>query len=313
MNDIHAIILTLNEEMHIERCIRSLSDQCASVTVVDSGSSDRTCEIARNLGARVIVNPFINHAQQMNFAIDQVSGSGGWLFRIDADEVLSQDSRESLRDAVLRAAPDVQAFVVMRRIHFLGRRIRHGAVEPSWQLRLWRADAGRCEQRWMDEHILVRGRVDRSGIVIADINLNSLGWWTTKHNGYASREAIEQLNEVHGFLPVSTLQGAGASAQARRKRFLKHHLYRRIPPSLRAAIYFVWRYVFRFGFLDGRPGWYFHLLQGFWYRTLVDAKVMEIQRYADEHRISITAAIETLTGIAPLPPTNTKAEPKANA
>lgn len=302
MTHIHAIILTLNEEMHIERCIRSLSGQCASVTVVDSGSSDRTCETARNLGARVIVNPFVNHAQQMNFAIDQVSSSGGWLFRIDADEVLSQDSRENLKDAVTRAPPEVQAFVIKRRIHFLGRRIRHGAVEPSWQLRLWRAEAGRCEQRWMDEHILVRGRVDRSGIVIADINLNPLGWWIAKHNGYASREAIEQLNETHSFLPVSTLKGGGASAQARRKRFLKLHVYRRIPASLRALTYFVWRYVFRLGFLDGMPGWYFHVLQGFWYRTLVDAKVMEIQRYADEHRISITAAIEALTGIAPIPP-----------
>ena len=212
MADIHAIILTLNEEMHIARCIESLAGQCTSITVVDSGSTDGTTEIAIALGAQVLRNPWINYASQMNYAIEALADRGGWLLRIDADEVLDADSRQTLAEAIAGAAPEVDGLVVQRRIHFLGRRIRHGAIEPSWQLRLWRNGAGRCEQRWMDEHIKVVGSVARTELVLSDINLNSLTWWTSKHNSYASREAIEILNRKYGFLLGESLGAGGASA-----------------------------------------------------------------------------------------------------
>lgn len=296
----HAIILTLDEEQHIGRCIDSLGGQCASVTVIDSGSKDRTVGIARERGAEVLSNPFVTHAGQVNFAIDQLAGRGGWLLRIDADEVLDADSRQTLTEAVAEATPEVAGLLVQRRIHFLGRRIRHGAIEPSWQLRLWRNGAGRCEQRWMDEHIRVAGRVARSGIVLSDINLNSLSWWTAKHNSYASREAIDQLNRKYGFMSLEGIAEGGASPQAKRRRLLKEQVYGRVPPGARALLYFLYRYLFRLGFLDGRAGWYFHLLQGFWYRTLVDAKVEEIEARAAAGGLSIIEAIRERTGIDPL-------------
>jgi len=293
---LHAIILTLDEAQHIARCIESLDGQCASITVVDCGSRDATVATAQRLGAEVVSNPWVNYATQMNFGIDHVAQRGGWLLRIDADEVLDGDSGETLREAIANAADDVDGLLVQRRIHFLGRRIRHGAIEPSWQLRLWRNGSGRCEQRWMDEHIQVGGRVAKSKLVLSDINLNSLTWWTAKHNSYASREAIDILNLRHGLLPPGT-GDAPASPQARRRRFVKEKIYSKLSPGGRALIYFLYRYFLRLGFLDGRAGFYFHLMQGLWYRTLVDAKVLEIEDYAKANGLNLAAAIKDRTGI----------------
>lgn len=297
---IHAIVLTLDEEQHIARCIESIRDQCATVTVVDSGSKDRTAEIARGLGANVIVNPFVTHSGQVNFGIDHLAARGGWLLRIDADEVLDTDSGQTIVRTIEGVGEGIEGLLVLRRIHFMGHRIRYGGIEPSWQLRLWRNGHGRCEQRWMDEHVKVAGKVIKTGLVLSDINLNSLTWWTSKHNSYASREAVEILNCKYGFMVSDDISSGRVSGQARRRRFLKERVYARVPPGLRALLYLLYRYVFRLGFLDGRPGWYFHVLQGFWYRTLVDAKVTEIEAHAATRKVSIVEAIRACTGIEPM-------------
>jgi glycosyltransferase involved in cell wall biosynthesis len=298
MADIHAIILTLNEEKHLARCLASLAGQTTSVTIVDSGSTDGTVEIALAAGASVLANPWINYASQMNFGIDALAEHGGWLLRIDADEVVDPDSSTNFAAMIAKMDDATDGILVQRRIHFLGRRIRRGTIEPSWQLRLWRNGRGRCEQRWMDEHIKVAGKVEKSGLVFSDINLNSLTWWTAKHNSYASREAIDQLNARFSFLPLDSLSSANASGQARVRRFVKERIYLRMPVGVRAAAYFVYRYLFRLGFLDGKAGFYFHLMQGLWYRTLVDAKVVEIEAFAREKDVSIVEAIRECTGIA---------------
>ncbi len=297
---IHAIILTLNEELHIHRCIESLQGACATITVVDSGSTDRTVEIAKAMGAEILHNKWLNYATQMNFGIDACADRGGWLLRIDADEILDADSRETLETAVERASNEIDGLLVQRRIHFLGRRIKYGGIEPSWQLRLWRNGSGRCEIRWMDEHIRVEGRVEKSALVFSDINLNSLTWWTDKHNSYASREAIDALNKTFKFLPDDRLDQGGASPQAKIRRLLKNSVYMKLPGGVRAMVYFLYRYFLRLGLLDGRPGFYFHLMQGLWYRTLVDAKMMEILQHAAKHDTSITDAIEARTGFNPV-------------
>jgi glycosyltransferase involved in cell wall biosynthesis len=294
---IHAIILTLDEERHIGRCINSLRGQCASITVIDSGSKDGTVEIARSLGAVVLTNPWTNHATQVNFAIEALAGRGGWLLRIDADEIVDGESQQSLTTVIDTTSDNVAGLLVQRRIHFLGKRIRHGTIEPSWQLRLWRNGTGRCEQRWMDEHIKVAGEVAKTGLVLSDINLNSLSWWTAKHNCYASLEAIEQLNRRHNFMAPNCSDHGQVSLHARRRRFLKEQLYTRVPPGVRSLTYFLYRYLFRLGFLDGREGFYFHVLQGFWYRTLIDAKVADIEEHAAATGISIAEAIRERTGI----------------
>lgn len=311
---IHAIILTLNEERHIARCVENIRAQVASITVIDSGSKDGTLKIARAMGCEVLINPWVNHATQINFGIDSLATRGGWLMRIDADEILDADSGESASSAVARLSEaGHHGILVQRRIHFLGQRIRHGAIEPSWQLRLWRNGHGFCEQRWMDEHINVVGSVAQSALILSDINLNSLSWWTEKHNSYASREAIEMLDLKHAFLAADRLIAANPGGQARVRRFVKEKLYVNFPPGLRSLAYFLYRYCLRLGFLDGRAGFYFHLLQGLWYRALVDAKVAEIEAHARARLITIPDAIQALTGISLPAPVSGQTDQEASS
>lgn len=299
MTEMHAIILTLDEEKHIARCIESIRDQCASILVVDSGSKDRTREIAMGLGAEVIENPWINYATQTNKAIAACAGKTGWLMRIDADEYLTPASAAGLHELLERQPRDVGGIVVRRQIVFLGRRIKWGAIEPSWQLRLWRAGQGSCEQRWMDEHIIVTGKVVRSTIDLVDENLNSLDWWTGKHNRYASREVIDILAS-RGLLGGNMdIQRHSASWQAKLKRFVKERVYERLPGGVRPLLFFLYRYLVRLGFLDGKQGYYFHILQGFWYRTLIDAKLDEIMALAKRRGIPVSEAVRLATGFDP--------------
>jgi glycosyltransferase involved in cell wall biosynthesis len=289
---IHAIILTLNEERHIQRCIESIRPLVSSVLVVDSGSTDRTLEIAKSLGAEVIERSWHNHATQFNHGVDHLAGKDGWLLRIDADEILEPADFDIQKFAQSK----INGLSVQRRIYFMGRRMRFGGIEASWPLRLFRNGFGRCEQRWMDEHIVVEGAVEKSNLVLSDINLNSLHWWTEKHNSYASLEAIEVLNRKYNFLGDSIVQKNRLSIQATFRRTLKENLYLKLPSGLRAVIYFFYRYVLRGGFLDGTAGYYFHFLQGLWYRSLVDAKVKEIEAMVQEQKISFKAAILLKTG-----------------
>lgn len=300
MTYIHAIILTLDEEKHIHRCIESIRPVCTAILVVDSGSKDKTCEIARSLGATVIVNPWVNYATQFNHGIAALGNREGWLLRIDADEYMSERSASKLR-ALLDGMPaGVDGLLVQRQIVFMGRRIKWGSVEPNWQLRIWRAGHGACESRWMDEHIVVEGSVRKTDIELVDENLNSLDWWTSKHNKYASREVIDILSS-RGSLGVATdLAQHGASPQAKLKRFIKNSIYNRLPGGARSLAYLFYRYVLRLGFLDGKPGYYFHVLQGFWYRTLVDAKLSEIELIARTSGVSIADAVRIATSIDPL-------------
>lgn len=297
--EIHAIILTLNEEKHIARCINSIKDHCTSITVVDSGSSDKTVEIASALGAVVLTNKWVNHSVQMNFGIDTLKGKGGWLLRIDADEILEPFSDKKLNKIINKINPNTKGLLIRRQISFMGRHIRYGGLEPSWILRFWKNGFGSCEQRWMDEHIIVDGEIEKSDIKLSDINLNSISWWTEKHNSYANREAIDVLNHKYEFMQKSSDIKGTLKSQAMTKRFIKERIYNKIPSGIRSFAYFIYRYFFRLGLLDGKAGWYFHFLQAFWYRTLVDAKVIEIENAAISKNISIVHAIKELTGIDP--------------
>lgn len=273
------LVITLNEAIHIERCLQSLQGLCDRVLVVDSGSSDDTAAICRRLGGEVVVHPFVTHAGQVNVGLDMLGEpDGSWVLRIDADEYLDPRQHDMLRDRIAAAPIGVAGFELRRHIIFLGRRLRWGGLEPNPQLRLWRLGRGRSEQRWMDEHVVVDGDVRATQIDLFDENLNSISWWTDKHNRYASREAVQIL------LANADTGKASATDQGRLgripaiKRLIKERIYNRIPLALRAFLYFSLRYVVLLGFLDGVPGLFFHFLQGCWYRLLVDAKVLEIRQ-----------------------------------
>lgn len=288
------IILAQDEAVHIGRCIGSIRNLGARVIVVDSGSTDATRAIAAAAGAEVVDHGWTNYAQQFNWAIDNCRISSPWTMRLDADEVVAPELVEKIR--ALLADPDAQSgfdgISIDRAIHFLGRKIRWGGMYPTRVVRIWRSGHGRIEDRWMDEHVLVDGEVTHIAGEIADINLNSIGWWTAKHNGYATREAIDVLT----IEPRARLAGA-IGAQARRKRWMKDNLYARLPLGLRPMLYFLYRYFILLGFLDGWQGLAFHGLQGFWYRFLVDVKIAELRSLMKTRGQDLAAVVEAEYGL----------------
>lgn len=289
---IAAIILAKDEERHIGRCLDSLAAWVDYVFVVDSASTDRTVEIATGKGAFVVARPWRNYSDQLNWAIENCPFTVDWLFRIDADEVFRPHAE--FRKCLTQLPSDVSGVELRRQIHFLGRWLRHGGLYPIWHLRIWRRGLGKCEERWMDEHIVLQvGGTTRINAEVLDINLNSITWWTDKHNRYASREAIDLLNEDLRFMPIDDRPGGSAGL----KRWAKLKIYRRTPAAMRAGLYFIYRYVLRLGFADGYPGLVFHALQGFWYRFLVDAKVAEVKRELSMSGESIEIVIERVLNI----------------
>lgn len=271
------VILTFNESLHIERCIRAVQPVAEEVLVVDSYSNDDTVARAQRLGARVLQHPFTNHATQLNWALDNGQIRTDWIMRLDADEYPDEKLVALLRSALSKAKSEVGGLEVDRRVRFLGREIRHGGMSPMWVTRIFRNGWARCESRWMDEHmVLSKGRVSRMAGKIIDDNLNSLTWWTQKHNLYANREAVDLLDQRYG-LGIATEGSEGLNRQAQYKRWLKKKVYSHLPLGLRAWLYFFYRTLFRLGFLDGTRGMMFHALQGLWYRLLVDAKVAEVE------------------------------------
>ena len=292
-----AIILTYNEERHLARSIKSLEGVVSEVVVVDSFSTDNTKDIALSSGALFLENEFINHAAQFNWALTQLDNDTEWVLRLDADEVLTPALGTEIKLRLPRAGSEIDGFYCGRRMTFQGRLIRHGGVFPVRVLRLFRSGRGRCENRWMDEHIKVVGpTLDFQGEIIDD-NLKSLSWWTSKHSSYASREAVDLLNLEYGFMPHDSVADLCGGQQAGVKRWLKEHVYARLPDGFRAFAYFFYRYVIRLGFLDGQAGTAFHFLQGFWYRYLVDAKVAEVKRYMRQNNVSVQTAIECVLEI----------------
>jgi len=278
------LILTFNEEKHVARAVKSVSEVADRVVVVDSNSTDATVEIATALGADVLQNAWPGYSRQINWALEQISDGCDWIFRLDADEVLVPLSQSRIRDYIANLAPDVDGVTVRRRIRFLGQELRHGGFSSIDILRLFRSGKGHCEQRMMDEHVRVAGKIVRSDLTIVDENLNSVDWMVEKYNRYASLEAVEALDRRYKFLgKAAAAEEAMLARSARVKRALKHNLYLKLPGGARAVAYFLLRYILQLGFLDGRAGLIYHLLQALVYRTIVDGKLLEIEQILTDH------------------------------
>jgi len=295
--NLSVVILTYNEGVHIKRCIESLHLLECKIFVVDSFSTDATVELANKCGATVLQHDFVNHAAQFNWSLAQLPNNIEWVFRLDADEYLTPALVHEINEKLPALSAQVEGVFMPRRINFLGKLIRYGGVGRINTLRLFRADKGRCENRWMDEHIVVQGGMVKFKNEFIDENLNSLSWWVEKHNGYASREAVDLLNLKYGFIFYDSIAKLSTKSQSSIKRWVKENLYSKAPSGFRAFGYFVYRYILLGGFLDGPRGFTFHFLQGFWYRYLVDAKIAEVERTMRTQHLSVQEAIQNVLKI----------------
>lgn len=270
MTDITVIILTKDEEKHIGRCLeRLLPLEPKRVVLIDCFSSDRTSEIALSWNAKwksdvggkvdVVEHEWPGqHSKQLNWALDNCNIDTEWVLRLDADEYLMPETCEEVKSILADLPAEITSLSIERSHIFYGRMISHGGTSRIPMIRFFRRRCGRCEDRAMDEHIVTsEGRDMPLKGLFVDHNLNDLRWWTEKHLGYARREAVDAVN----------------GEQFKRAK----GWYYRLPPFIRPFLYFVWRYLVRLGFLDGKAGFLWHFLQGWWYRTIVDVEIAKLK------------------------------------
>jgi len=276
MTDISVIILTKNETLHIGRCLDRLRDlNPRQIFVVDCFSTDETKSIVESFSSSLQLQfetPAINivehewpglHAKQFNWALDNLPIKSKWVLRMDADEYLTGETIERLKTELPKMPDDVTGLRFELKRRFMGGEIRHG-TNGILLLRVFQYGIGRCEERAMDEHIVLsRGQcVDLDGAFYDD-NLNTFEWWQEKHRGYAKREAMDAISLFNN---PERLKNPSATDKKKIK-------YYKLPPYFRAFAYFFIRYFLKLGFLDGLPGFRWHFWQGLWYRWLVDREI----------------------------------------
>lgn len=278
MADLTVIIMTKNEENNLRKCMESFRGVAKRFVVVDSYSTDSTVKLAKELGADVYENPWVNYATQFNWALANTDITTEWTMRMDADEELMPELAEEIEERLCKVPAEVTGIELKRRIYFLGRFIAHGGIYPTWVLRIFRTGKGECEQTLMDEHILLKeGKTQQFACDFIDNNTKDIAWWIQKHNWYSDREIVDYLEKQKQLEENDVIRPRLFGSQAERKRWIKYMFYYKTPLMRRAHWYFIYRYIIRLGFLDGKPGLIYHFLQGYWYRFLVDAKLYEYQ------------------------------------
>ncbi len=273
------IVLTYDEEKNLDACLASVTGWADELYVVDSGSRDRTLEIARQYGATIFQHSFETHARQWSWALANLPLAHEWVLGLDADQRITAELRDELAalfmaEETLRA---VDGFFIKRRQVWRGRWLKHGTYYPKYLLKLFRTSRVQMDQHdLMDHHFYVNGatRNLQNDLIEENLKENDIAFWIAKHNRYAALLAQEEFlkrQRSHETLIRANFFGNPDE----RTLWLKQRWYA-MPLYIRPLLYFSYRYIFRLGFLDGKQGFLFHFLQAFWFRVLVDAHLDEM-------------------------------------
>jgi glycosyltransferase involved in cell wall biosynthesis len=274
------VVLTRDEERNIAACLGSVAGWAAEIFVIDSGSVDDTLRIAENFGARVFSHSFETHAKQWDWALRNLPIKTDWVLALDADQSVTPELRGEITEFISdpkNAAVD--GCYVRRRQVFRGRWIKHGGYYPKYLLKFFRRGAAWSDERdLVDHHFRVEGRVAklRNDIIEDNQNEASISTWIGKHNRYAVLQAHEEFERRRAAPHVGTKPRLLGTPDER-ILWLKG-AWIRLPLYVRPLIYFLYRYIFRLGVLDGKQGFIFHFLQAYWYRLLVDINLDELRR-----------------------------------
>jgi glycosyltransferase involved in cell wall biosynthesis len=275
---VSVIVPVRNEAHNLARCLGSLS-RMGEVFLIDSQSTDDTAAIAAEHGAKLV--QFYYHGgwpKKRQWAMDTLPLEYDWVFLVDADEALTKDLEQEIERAL--GNPDIDGYHVALQMHFLGRRLRHCGAS-FYKLSLFRRGKGRFECRLKDqdasmadmevhEHIVLEGKSSKLQNPLIHHNVESLSRYIRKHDEYSNWEA--QLS-LRGARQVDELPPSLFGSQAQRRRWLRKMLFR-LPGS--PLLFFLYKYVFRLGFLDGIPGLIFCGFQGIQFFT-IKAKIYELR------------------------------------
>jgi glycosyltransferase involved in cell wall biosynthesis len=294
---ISVIVPVKNEAENLRRCLPAL-DWADEVFVVDSSSSDETARVAHELGATVVQFRFNGtFPKKKNWALDNLPFRNDWVLIVDADEVVPPELAEEIRTRT--KADEADGFYLNMKYYFLGRRIKHCGYAEAWNLRLFKHRLGRYERmpatsgaptgdNEAHEHVELDGRVLRLTHMLDHHAYPTIHAWVEKHNRYAVWEA----EQYERFLrePIPTSIGPGKRFKRRLKK-----LYLRLP--CRPLVRFLYSYVLRLGFLDGRPGFVFCGLLAF-YDFLAGANLYEKRLRQQAHEAAAVSGRST--GSAPM-------------
>ena len=273
---ISAIVLTYNEEKNIESCLKSIYNWTEEIFIVDSYSNDKTLEIAKRYTDKIFQHEFENYGKQRNWALNNLSINTKWILNLDADHRVT----ESLQNELVKMFSSKEdlnynGFLIPRKTVFMRKWIKYGGHYPVYHAILFRKGFGVCEETLYDQHFIVDGKVIQIKGDIEDIITDSLSNFTLRHNKWSSFQAIDEVLGQKQ-IPINSRVKQNIVGNPMEKRRALKGLYIKSPLFIRSFLYFIYRYIFKFGFLDGKEGLIFHFLQGFWFRFLVDAKIYEI-------------------------------------
>ena len=274
-SNIEIIIPVKNEAINLPYTLESIYKWADKIWVVDSESTDNTCEIAKEYGAEVLVQPWLGYAKQKNWALDNLQIESDWVFILDADEVILPD----LRDEMLKIAAEpveqnpTTAYNINRYFIFLGKQIRHCGYYPSWNIRFFKRGSARYEEREVHEHMVVDGPQGYLRGDMEHFDRRGLDIYIEKHNHYCMLEAKEILREQNSTEDSVGMSLFGSTIQ--RRRWIKRHIYPKLPA--RWLFRFLWMYVLQLGFLDGHNGFRFCLFISS-RELLISLKMAELQQ-----------------------------------
>lgn len=267
---VSVLILTLNEEVNLPGCFDSLT-WCDDIVVLDSGSYDATQQIAQNRGARFVVRKFDNYASQRNFGLREISYKNSWVLMVDADERWPEEIAVEIDKAISFNNQDVTIYHFRRKDLFMGRWLRRSSGYPTWFGRLVRPNAVWVE-RDINEEYHTDGRIGHLREHFFHYPFNKgIAFWFERHNRYSSMEAKALVQEVQSAMSWKNLV---SKEPTNRRKALKQLAFRM---PCRPLLVFIYLYFFRFGFLDGRPGFIYARMRQM-YETMIDLKVKELKR-----------------------------------
>jgi len=293
---ISVVVPVLNEELNIAECLESVrfADE---VFVVDSGSTDRTAEIAESLGAKVVQFRFRpGGPRKKNWALENLPFRNEWVLLLDADERVTPELEDEIRRE-FEAGPKYDGYYLNRKLIFMGRWLRYGGNYPSWNLRLFRHRLGRYEKLETEdlesagdvevhEHVVLRGRAGYLHAPLLHLDYKDLSRWISRHNNYSTWDAKMRLRLLQGGDFSCSIRPRLFGSPIERKRWLKR-VWVRLP--CRPLLRFIYMYFIRLGFLDGKQGFIYAVLKAV-HEFHINIKMWEMQKNQFQpHRPSNTA------------------------
>ena len=259
------VVIAENEESNIRYCIGSCVKNTDDVWVVDSFSIDKTVEISKELGAKIVQHQFDSWGEQRNYALNNLDLKYDFILFLDADETIDERFSKELKDKI--GDGRYVAFNVNFDIVFLGRVLKYSYDNPPI-LRVVKKGAGWWMSEGAREHCVIKGPVGKIKTRIRHEDRKGIFFWLAKQIRNADREA----NNITKGIQNDTLI---VEKVERHFRLLLRRIYNKLPLIIRPFIVFIYRYFFRLGFLDGYPGLIFALLHGFWYNIIIDVRIYE--------------------------------------